>query len=685
MKKRKVVSTVLAASLALGAFLVPTTGTVDAKSLTEKSTKKIDKKIKQLEKLEQMKEKSNGKFRVSWDEKKGIPRYISGKLSEQNVDVLAFLDENRQVFDLDAGDFTIKQTETDDLGMTQYRTQLTVDGIPVYGSEVFIQVDGDGIITSMIGQVEPKLEQKNWHNSVKLSAEDAIQVAESKLTFTPEADTYTKDPASDLYLYKHENKWMPVYIVELQFHAPYIGREMFYVDAKKGDVLRSFNRIESAAEVGTGTGVLGDEKIVNTFEQDGTYYLYDTSKSMNGVIATYDAENTFSPLLRVNPQPGVYVTDDDNVFDSATQRAGVDAHVYAGVVYDYFLNNHNRDSYDNQGGNIISSVHVGTNYNNAAWTGTQMAYGDGDGSLFTSLSGSLDVVAHELTHAVTDTSANLVYEYESGALNESFSDVFGVLVEAEQDGAADWLLGEDVYTPAIAGDALRSVANPTLYGQPDHMDDFLVKNDENALDWDFGGVHTNSGIPNKALYNIASAIGLEKAGDIYYRALTTHLTSQAQFIDARNALLQSAEDLYGAGGAEYQAIESGFAAVGIDDTTTTSVTDNFEPNNTLSTAHAVESGEIYTSYISSADDLDVYTFTAGTRGQVTVDLTSVPDDYDLYLLNRRGETIAVSQNANTLAESLTYTAAAGEKLYVAIIGYEGVFSTSPYTLSITYP
>ncbi|HDR7449561.1 TPA: peptidase M4 family protein, partial [Bacillus toyonensis] len=198
----------------------------------------------------------------------------------------------------------------------------------------------------------------------------------------------------------------------------------------------------------------------------------------------------------------------------------------------------------------------GTNYNNAFWNGQQMVYGDGDGVQFAPLSGSLDVVAHELTHAVTDKSAELEYLNQSGALNESFSDVFGYFVDP-----ANWDLGEAVTTPKVAGDALRSLSNPEKYGQPAHMNDYqyLPPTEEG----DNGGVHINSGIPNKAAYLTINAIGKEKAEKVYYRALTTYLTPTSDFSKARAALLQSVADYDGVNSATYQAVQKAWNDVGV--------------------------------------------------------------------------------------------------------------------------
>ncbi len=188
---------------------------------------------------------------------------------------------------------------------------------------------------------------------------------------------------------------------------------------------------------------------------------------------------------------------------------------------------------------IVSITHVNRfngqdNRNNAAWIGDKMIYGDGDGVTFTNLSAANDIVAHEITHGVTQSTANLVYRNQPGALNESFSDVFAYFVDSE-----DFLIGEDAYTPGRDGDALRSMSSPEQYGQPSHMSQYVHTTSDN------GGVHTNSGIPNKAAYNTIQRIGKDRSEQIYYRALSQYLTSTSNFNDAKASLYQSALDLYG--------------------------------------------------------------------------------------------------------------------------------------------
>lgn len=218
------------------------------------------------------------------------------------------------------------------------------------------------------------------------------------------------------------------------------------------------------------------------------------------------------------------------------------AHTFVGATYDYYLATHGRDSYDDAGATLVSSVHYSTNYENAFWDGTQMVFGDGFAAK--------DVTAHELTHAVTERTANLEYRWQSGALNESFSDIFGAMVDRD-----DWLMGEDLPIGAI-----RDLANPGAFGQPGSMSDWVKTCSDNE------GVHTNSGIFSKAFVNVAAAIGKGDAERIFYRALTTpgYLQPQSTMEDARAAALQSAEDLFGAGSTQEQAVTSGFASVGLD-------------------------------------------------------------------------------------------------------------------------
>ncbi|WP_433359201.1 M4 family metallopeptidase [Streptosporangium sp. CA-115845] len=258
-----------------------------------------------------------------------------------------------------------------------------------------------------------------------------------------------------------------------------------------------------------------------------------------------------------------------------------DAYDGAGATYDFYRTVFGRDSIDGRGLEIVSSVHYGNDYDNAAWIGFQMIYGDGSGQIFTkgSLTKAVDIVAHELTHGITQFTAHLVYSKQPGALNESFSDVFGSLVKqygrrqnAEQ---ADWLIGEGILGSALRGTALRSLKAPgtawsTPTGgrdrQPAHMRDYLDLPDDGNPSNDHGGVHLNSGIPNHAFYLAATAIGgnaWERAGRIWYVTLTERLRPRSNFRQAAEATVEVAGELFGADGDEQRKVRAAWQQVGV--------------------------------------------------------------------------------------------------------------------------
>jgi Zn-dependent metalloprotease len=227
-----------------------------------------------------------------------------------------------------------------------------------------------------------------------------------------------------------------------------------------------------------------------------------------------------------------------------------------GATYDLYHEAYERDSIDNQGMSLDGFVHFGQDYDNAFWDGTQMVFGDGDGTLFQRFTIAVDVIGHELTHGVTQHEANLQYFGQSGALNESISDVFGSLVKqwAAQQTAdqADWLIGAGLLAPGVQGRALRDMREPgTAYDdpvlgkdpQPAHMRDFVKTFEDN------GGVHINSGIPNRAFALAATTLGgsaWERAGTVWYAALRDpRLRPTATFRSFARATVRNATRLFG--------------------------------------------------------------------------------------------------------------------------------------------
>jgi Zn-dependent metalloprotease len=245
----------------------------------------------------------------------------------------------------------------------------------------------------------------------------------------------------------------------------------------------------------------------------------------------------------------------------------------AGTTYDFYKEVLDRDSVDDRALELVSSVHYGVQFENAFWNGGQMVYGDGGGQLFEAgtLTKALDVIGHELTHGVTQFTAGLVYSKQSGALNESMSDVFGSLVKQRALGQtaeeADWLIGANTLHPSL-GTALRSMKDPgtanQFDSQPAHMRDYMDLPDDNDPRNDNGGVHLNSGIPNKAFHLAATALGghaWEKAGPIWYAALTGALGPTSDFAAAAQATVDAAGQKFST--TEQDAVRGAWQEVGV--------------------------------------------------------------------------------------------------------------------------
>jgi Zn-dependent metalloprotease len=222
----------------------------------------------------------------------------------------------------------------------------------------------------------------------------------------------------------------------------------------------------------------------------------------------------------------------------------------SGIVYDFFMQQFQRNSIDGNGMTLVSSVHYGRKYNNAFWNGRQMVYGDGDGVVFQDFAGGLDVVGHELTHGITSYTTNLEYQDEPGALNEHFSDVMGILIKQQSLGLSasesDWLIGKDIMVASPTVKALRSFKDEKAYENDPHIGtDPQPKyfKDKYTGTQDYGGVHINSGIPNHAFYRIAMAMGgnaWDVAGRIWYEAFTKRLHAKSGFQDAAEMTYQVA-------------------------------------------------------------------------------------------------------------------------------------------------
>ncbi|MCC7303612.1 MAG: M4 family metallopeptidase [Bacteroidia bacterium] len=378
------------------------------------------------------------------------------------------------------------------------------------------------------------------------------------------------------------------YRFDIYAHEP-MSRRWIFVDAVSGDIIYELDRICHADVNGTAnTRYSGTQNIVADQTGPSAYRLRETGRGLG--VETYDLNNG------TNYGNAVDFTDTDNNWTTTTNMddAAFDAHWGAESTYDYYVQIHNRNGLDNNGMLMRSYVHYSTNYNNAFWNGSEMTYGDGSNAPggFTPLT-AIDVCGHEFTHGVTEFSSNLDYSYESGALNESFSDIFGTTIEFwKKPSDCDWLIGSEiVYTQP---GALRSMSNPNAYGDPDCYQ---------GTNWytgsaDNGGVHTNSGVQNFWYYLLTTGgtgtnevgdnynvtgIGMNDARQIAYRNNAVYLVSTSQYADARTFAIQSAQDLFGSCSQQHISTTNAWFACNVGNAwTTPTVTSAFSASTTTS-------------------------------------------------------------------------------------------------------
>ena len=445
-----------------------------------------------------------------------------------------FLDGYGGAFGLrGAGDVELREPAwRDDLGLEHVRFRQVVNGVAVTAGEITVHLRGSEVV-AVNAETLPDLE--GFDTTPTFYADQALDHVR-KLVASPRIgvpDAELSSPRLEILnrglLEGGRQPSRLAWFIEAT--GPNL-RQYIWIDAKRGRPLLHFNQLAHAKN----------------------RQVYDLN---SGTVLP-------GTLVRSEGGPASAVADANLAYQ------------YAGDTYDYFFTQHGRDSFDGTGGALISTVRYcepgDCPYENAYWSGTQMVYGAG-------FPAADDVVAHELTHAVTERTANLFYWMQSGALNESFSDMFGESVDLTNASGTDtpavrWQMGEDV--PVIG--TIRNMSNPGVFGDPGRMND----GNYYCSVGDNGGVHINSGIPNHffallvdgGTFNsqTVTGIGLTKAGKIAYRALTTYLLSGSAFSDAANALRRSCADLAGTAGitvADCQEVADALLAVEMDAATTT--------------------------------------------------------------------------------------------------------------------
>lgn len=509
-----------------------------------------------------------------------LPSFIRFRESNQfDIDQYKKWMNDHFKFDPNIG-FNLIRTESDELGHVHYRYQQTYFGKLIEDAIWIVHTNNDKvyalngliyeqIVTPTAASLSESAALEKAMESVgaetykwQLSEEEEhlkIETGDSTASFFPKGELVF---VSQNYSFDSQT-FRLAYKFNIYAHQP-VSRAEIYVDAVTGAIIRENEIIHHIDTPGTAHTVYSGDREIIADSFGGTYRLRDLSRG-NGV-RTYDMNTGTSYGSSVD------FTDIDNDWNNINPQKdqyATDAHWGAEMTYDYFLDIHGRNSIDNAGFQLNNYVHYGVNYYNAFWDGSRMTFGDGPGGAITPLT-SIDIAGHEVAHGLTTFTAGLIYYAESGALNESFSDIFGASIErfARPDDY-NWLLGEDI------GTHFRSMSNPNSKGHPDT---YFGTYWASLVGGDSGGVHTNSGVQNFWFYLLTeggtgtndignaysvSSRGIEASSAIAFRNLTVYLTSSSQYIDARFFSLQAAQDLYGGCSNEVEQTANAWYAVGV--------------------------------------------------------------------------------------------------------------------------
>ena len=528
-------------------------------------------------------------WKVHYNDRNGTPAFMSrppsnARAKSAPVDIVerarGFIADNPALFRIRDPRRELEAMATLDgpLGNQHVCFRQTYRGLPLFAHDLVVHLRA-GEPYAINGRYAPTpttIESL----SPSVTAENAVEIAASHLDGQTRSSRIPDDlrslldydaPTAKLGIWIDPDTQDPWLSWQLLMRPNWRERWHYVVSAGDGTLLDFYNAtVFDGPASGRGVDVDGQTRTVNTYEVNDSFVMIDASR------ATFAAEQ---PNLLDNPRGAIWTLDaqgndlsrdasvfhvvsSDNTWDDPV---AVSAHHHTGRAFQYFFDVHGRRGIDNRGGTIISIVHVtedGQPMDNAFWNGAFTAYGDGNVG-FRPFAAALDVVAHEMTHGVIEHTVNLEYRFQSGALNESFADVFGAMVDRD-----DWTLAEDIANRDVfATGVLRDMQDPhngsdvgDFTWQPAHMDEFV----ELEITEDNGGVHVNSGIPNRACVLIAEALGREKTEQIYYRILDArYLNSRSNFVDLRLAALRAAADLFGESGAEMDAVAAAFDGVGV--------------------------------------------------------------------------------------------------------------------------
>lgn len=468
-------------------------------------------------------------------------------------------------------------TTHDKYGFTHYRYRELYKNLPVEGG-CYSAHFWNQRLESISGEFYSNINLNPIPSITKSTAYKNARNYVNAVKYKDENDRPLLNNSDQLVVLPMNGNFFLAYKIDIYSEVP-LSRKYIYVDAHNGKILFEINRIVDGNSIGTAvTGFSGTQTITTDSLSPTSFRLRETARG-NGI-------NTWNLNNGTNYASATDFTDADNYWSSATlDKYAYDAHFGAEKTYDFYFNTFGRNSYDNAGTAINSYVHYSSGYVNAFWDGTQMTYGDGDGVDYYPLT-SVEIVGHEITHAVTETSAGLIYSGESGALNESFSDIFGNTIRFITNPSATWYIGDEIVIPGGTGTPFRNMANPNQFQCADTY---------GGTWWNNGDiVHYDSGVQNFWYYLLSAGgtgvndlgntytvtgIGLADAAAIAFRNLTVYLTPNSTFADARFYAIQAATDLFGSCSNQVIQTTNAWYAVGVGGLFSNAVVAGFTSSN----------------------------------------------------------------------------------------------------------
>ncbi|HMI83947.1 MAG TPA: M4 family metallopeptidase [Polyangiaceae bacterium] len=549
--------------------------------------------------LEALETESHSSWQASFDAKTGTARHLEGRLQgaltageKPSAAALSFLSTHKQLFRMGApeAELTVRRDRADALGMQHVRFGQQVGGVVVAGVDVFVHFGKDGSLATVDSTYVPDLSSVNLTPAFDTQEALAVAIGDfgaNRPKFGP--GQFWRPPIVELVVLPTGVSAKLAYHVRLHVRSVDPSHMDYMIDASTRAILRKYENLQTATPT-TGSGRTSDNLMVTLqISEDGANFtLEDMTRTPKGIrtftygnqpnstcSADLSTDGCLEQWINAHPHGDLLTSTDKTAWDTVGNNKGaaVDAHLYAGYVYDYYKSKFNRKGIDDADMEIQSNVHFATSFANAFWDGIGMVYGDGDTIQLKLTTKGYDVIAHELTHGVTEHESGLEYHDQPGALNESLSDVMAAFAEhvSFPDPTNNWLVGEKV-AGLLLGTKLRDMVDPgsvTLSPQPDNMSKY------NATTEDNGGVHINSGIPNNAAYlmtmggtnktskiAVTNGIGWEKAEQVWYRAATQYFGATSDFKAAAQGTLSAAADL-GYSESNKATIECAWIAVGV--------------------------------------------------------------------------------------------------------------------------